>query len=59
MAICTCRWPWPLIIQLDNDRSVKKQGRSEMTKEIRTMPKVVLYTKDYCGFCAQAKALLN
>jgi thioredoxin reductase (NADPH) len=23
------------------------------------MPNVVLYTKDYCGFCAQAKALLN
>ena len=23
------------------------------------MTKVVLYTKDYCGFCAQAKALLN
>jgi len=23
------------------------------------MPKVVLYTKDYCRFCAQAKELLN
>ena len=23
------------------------------------MPKVVLYTKDYCGFCARAKELLN